>query len=83
VELLPDLATISDADLRALVKGLRREEHSISYRRRILHGKIDLLCAELVSRLQNGGGTGEWPEVREPRRPTKPSLEGAARAAPE
>jgi hypothetical protein len=58
---LPDLATLSDADLKALIDDLQREEQEISYRRRLLHGKIDILRAELVSRLQRQVGAGESP----------------------
>ena len=36
--LLPDLATLSDSDLKALIDELTREEQEVSYRRRILHG---------------------------------------------
>jgi hypothetical protein len=61
VEPLPDLGTLSDAELRDLIKALVREEHEVSYRRRLLHGKIDILRAELVSRLQKRVGAGESP----------------------
>jgi hypothetical protein len=61
VEPLPDLATLSDADLKALIDDLQREEHEVSYRRRLLHGKIDILRAELVARLQKQVGAGESP----------------------
>ena len=61
MEPLPDLATLSDADLKALIDDLQREEQEISYRRRLLHGKIDILRAELVSRLQRQVGAGESP----------------------
>ena len=52
VEPLPDLKSLSDADLRDLIDRLVQEEHEVSYRRRLLHGKIDILKAELQSRLQ-------------------------------
>jgi hypothetical protein len=61
LEPLPDLATLSDADLKALIDNLQREEQEVSYRRRLLHGKIDILRAELVSRLQRQVGAGESP----------------------
>jgi len=35
----------------------------VSYRRRILHGKIDILRAELVQRLQVSGGRSVLDEV--------------------
>ena len=56
VEPLPDLATLSDDDLKKLIDDLTQEEQEISYRRRLLHGKIDILRAELVARLQKTEG---------------------------
>ena len=56
MEALPDLATLSDEDLKKLIDDLTREEQEVSYRRRLLHGKIDILRAELVSRLQKTEG---------------------------
>ena len=56
MEALPDLASLSDDDLKQLIEELKREENEVSYRRRILHGKIDILKAELVARLQKTGG---------------------------
>ena len=61
MEPLPDLATLSDVDLKKLIDDLQREEHEVSYRRRLLHGKIDILRAELVARLQQQVGAGESP----------------------
>ena len=52
MEALPDLATLSDKDLKALIEELQQKEQDVSYERRILHGKIDILRAELVARLQ-------------------------------
>jgi hypothetical protein len=56
MEPFPDLATLSDEDLKNLIDDLTREEHEVSYRRRVLHGKIDLLRAELVARLKQTEG---------------------------
>ena len=56
MEALPDLASLSDGDLKRLIDELQQEENEVSYRRRILHGKIDILRAELVARLQKSGG---------------------------
>ncbi|MFL5916363.1 MAG: hypothetical protein ACJ752_12120 [Gaiellaceae bacterium] len=52
MEPLPDLATLSDEDLKRLIDELTQEENEVSYRRRLLHGKIDILRAELVARLK-------------------------------
>jgi hypothetical protein len=61
VEALPDLETVSDSELRDLIDQLVEEEHQVSYRRRILHGKIDILKAELQSRLHRQVGEGHGP----------------------
>jgi hypothetical protein len=55
----PDLGTLTDQELKELIKQLSQEEQEVSYRRRLLHGKIDILRAELVNRLRGkhaGGG---------------------------
>jgi hypothetical protein len=57
VEPLPDLGSLSDAELKDLIEKLKEREQEVSYERRILHGKIDILKAELVARLQKSGGT--------------------------
>ena len=56
MESFPDLPTLSDEDLKQLIDDLTKEEREVSYRRRILHGQIDTLRAELVARLQKTGG---------------------------
>jgi hypothetical protein len=56
VEPLPDLASLSDEDLKRLIDEYTKEEQEVSYQRRLLHGKIDILRAELVARLQKTGG---------------------------
>jgi hypothetical protein len=62
VEPLPDLNALSDSELRDLIAKLVEEENEVSYRRRILHGKIDILKAELQARLQRQmGEEGESP----------------------
>ena len=63
MEPLPDLATLSDENLKGLIDELTREEQEVSYRRRILHGKIDILRAELVARLQKTGGQSVLDQV--------------------
>jgi anti-sigma-K factor RsiG len=62
MEALPDLAGLSDAELKSLIHDLEAEENEISYRRRLLHGKLDILRAELVARLQKKG-EGELGQV--------------------
>ena len=63
MEPLPDLATLSDHDLKQLINNLTQEENEVSYQRRLLHGKIDILRAELVARLQKTGGTSVLDQV--------------------
>jgi hypothetical protein len=63
VEAFPDLASLSDDDLKQLIDDLTKEEHEVSYRRRILHGKIDLLRAELQARLRQTGGKSVLEQV--------------------
>lgn len=45
-------------ELRQVLNTLYEEEQKISYRRRVLHGKIDILRAELVRRLKNDRASG-------------------------
>jgi anti-sigma-K factor RsiG len=63
VEPLPDLASTSDEELKGLIDEYTQEEQEVSYRRRILHGKIDILRAELVARLQKTGGRSVLDDV--------------------
>jgi hypothetical protein len=52
-ETTPNISSMTDQELRELIDKLTSEEHDVSYRRRILHGQIDLLRAELVNRLRD------------------------------
>jgi hypothetical protein len=63
VEPLPDLASLNDEDLKRLIDEYTKEEQEVSYRRRILHGKIDILRAELVARLQKTEGRSVLDQV--------------------
>lgn len=63
MEPLPDLGTLNDEDLKRLIDEYTREEQEVSYRRRILHGKIDILRAELVARLQKTQGRSVLDQV--------------------
>ena len=88
MEALPDLSTLTDDDLRTMIRELEREEDDISFSRRVLHGRIDILRAELVARLREQVSAGE----RDPRRegdcegrgvtrpPTRPGPGACARA---
>jgi RsiG-like len=52
MDTFPDLGSLEDGELKDLIKKLTDEETEISYQRRLLHGKIDILRAELVNRLR-------------------------------
>jgi hypothetical protein len=59
MDTFPDLGALSDEELKSLIQELTNEEQEVSYRRRILHGKIDILRAELVNRLRKRREEGE------------------------
>jgi len=58
-ETFPDLGSLSDEELKDLIDKLTTEENEISYKRRVLHGKIDILRAELVNRLRQKRESGD------------------------
>ncbi len=58
-ETFPDLGALTDEELKALIEDLTEQELQVSYQRRILHGKIDILRAELVNRLRQKHADGE------------------------
>ncbi|HEX2389092.1 MAG TPA: hypothetical protein VHI96_08250 [Solirubrobacterales bacterium] len=58
-ETFPDIGAMSDEELRETIDELTSEEQEVSYRRRMLHGKIDILRAELVSRLRTSRESGD------------------------
>ena len=59
MEAFPDLAALSDADLKALTEEKMADERDVSRRRRELHGRIDLLRAEHTRRLKERHGSVE------------------------
>jgi hypothetical protein len=59
MDTFPELGALSDSELKDLIATLTAEEQDVSYRRRILHGKIDILRAELVNRLRKKHQEGE------------------------
>jgi hypothetical protein len=48
----PDLSTLSDDELKQMIRDLTAQELEVSYQRRMLHGRIELLKGELVNRLK-------------------------------
>ena len=63
MELFPELGSLSDEELKQLKDDLEAQEREVSYQRRVLHGKIDILRAEIVARLQRTGGLQALDEV--------------------
>jgi hypothetical protein len=59
MEPLPDFASLADEDLKALIEELEREESDISYRRRLIQGRIDILRAERTARLRKSVAADE------------------------
>jgi hypothetical protein len=59
MDTFPDLEALSEQELKELIRELTEEEQEVSYRRRILHGRIDILRAELVNRLRGKHEEGE------------------------
>src|SRR4029079_17612133 len=55
----PDLGSLTHKELKELIDTLTEEENEISYKRRVLHGKIDILRAELVNRLRQKREQGD------------------------
>lgn len=82
-ETFPDLGSLSDTELKSLIESLTEEEHEVSYRRRVLHGKIDILRAELVNRLRQKREHGESMISGDDVRQLTEILAGKARSAPE
>ena len=61
MEPLPDLASLSDVELKELIERLERDESDISDQRRLLQGRIDILRAERTARLRKSVGAGQSP----------------------
>ena len=59
----PDLGSLSDDELKALIERYQDEEREVSFRRRMLHGYIDMLRTELVARLRESGGKSVLEDV--------------------
>ncbi len=59
MDTFPDLGALSDTELKDMIQQLTDDEQEVSYQRRILHGKIDILRAELVNRLRKKHEEGQ------------------------
>lgn len=56
---LTELSEKSDQDLRDILDKLDTDEQRISYERRLLHAKIDILKAELLARIKEKHRAGK------------------------
>jgi len=81
-EPFPDLGALTDLELKELIRKLTDEEREISYQRRILHGKIDILRAELVNRMRTQREEGQATITGEDIEQLTEILSGKAAAAP-
>lgn len=75
MEPLPDLQPLSDEELSTLLARIETAEEAISRRRRVLHGRIDILRAERTRRLKEQVDAGSF----QPQAPTsleRPLYEG-------
>ena len=63
MEPFPDLASLSDEGLKQLIDDLEQEERRLSYERRLVHGRLDILRAERVARLQKTHGRSVLEDV--------------------
>jgi hypothetical protein len=59
MDTFPDLGALTDAELKEMIEQLTEQEQEVSYQRRLLHGRIDILRAELVNRLRKKHEAGE------------------------
>ena len=59
----PDLRSLFDDELKGLIERYQDEEREVSFRRRMLHGYIDMLRTELVARLRESGGKSVLEDV--------------------
>jgi hypothetical protein len=49
---------MTDDELRARLRAIRSEEEETSYERRLLHGRIDVIRSEILSRIAGKEGQG-------------------------
>jgi hypothetical protein len=82
-ETFPDLGSLSDVELKDVIRQLTEEENEISYKRRILHGKIDILRAELVNRLRHKHENGDIAITGEDVQKLTDILAGRSETSPE
>ena len=82
METLPDLLPLSDDELSALLARLEDGEDALSRRRRVLHGRIDILRAERTERLKAQVAAGSF-ESGSPTTLDRPLYSGTGEVADE
>jgi len=82
VDAFPDLASLSDDDLAALLRQAEDEEEAISGRRRSLHARIDALRGARVARLRSAVADGTF-DSPAPSALERPIFEGTGDAPEE
>lgn len=82
METLPDLLSLSDDELFALLVQFEEGEDATSRRRRVLHGRIDILRAERTGRLKAQVATGNF-EVTPVMSLERPLYAGTGEVPPE
>ncbi len=82
MEPLPDLLPLSDDELAALRARLEEAEDAVSKRRRLLHGRIDILRAERTARLKAQVAAGSF-QTHTPTSLDRPIYEGTGEVPPD
>lgn len=82
METLPDLLPLSDDELSALLARLEGDEDAVSRRRRLLHGRIDILRAERTARLKAQVAAGSF-ETHAPTSLERPLYAGTGEVSAE
>lgn len=82
METLPDLLPLSDDELSTLLAQLEGGEDAISRRRRVLHGRIDILRSERTGRLKAQVAAGSF-EVTPVTSLERPLYTGTGEVPPE
>ena len=83
MEPFPDIESLSPQELETLIASLEAEEDAVSYRRRLLHGRIDLLRKEYEQRIKTHVDHGDPLPEREPVDLERPLFEGTGEVPPE
>jgi hypothetical protein len=55
-------SSFSDDELRDRIREVKRDEEQVSYERRMLHGRIDVVRSEILSRIDRRAGVEQAPD---------------------